>query len=407
MSRNEPVATAVAVDDRARQLQLLCIASFASMAAMRACDPMLVVLSAEFGSSLGGASKVVSAYAVTYGVLQLFYGPLGDRIGKLQVVRWASLGCAVACALVALAPTLGLMVGARALMGAAAAGIIPLAMAWIGDTVAYGERQETLARLLGAIVIGLVAGQWLGAWVTDLFGWRWVFWALLAVFGGVAYALKASPNSQQAVGCEGAPSAPSWAAAWAAPIALLRSDRVRWVLAVTTAEGALAFGLLAFIPSLLIERFGLSITAAGSVLLLYGVGGLVYTRGARFWVRKLGERGLALTGGLLLGGAMGLLAAAADWRLALPACFFAGVGFYMLHSTLQVQATQMAPAQRGTAVSLFSGMLFFGQAIGVLAMAWAFDHGRSQLMFAAAGGAAFLLALLVRRGVARGDEPAR
>ena len=270
-------------------------------------------------------------------------------------------------------------------------------MAWIGDTVVYADRQETLARLLGAIVIGLVAGQWLGAWVTDLLGWRWVFWALLVVFGGVAFALRAPrPLSGSA-----AHPAPSWAAAWAVPIRLLRSARVRWVLAVTTAEGALAFGVLAFIPSLLIDRFGLSITAAGSVLLLYGVGGLIYTRGARFWVRKLGERGLALTGGLLLGGAMLLLAAAGDWRLALPACLSAGVGFYMLHSTLQVQATQMAPAQRGTAVSMFSGVLFFGQAIGVLAMAWAFDRGRSQLMFALAGLAIVALSQLVRLGVAR------
>ena len=114
-------------------LRTIGLAAFASMAAMRVCDPMLVTLSQEFAVTTGDASAVVAAFAVAYGVLQLFYGPLGDRIGKLRVIAAAVSGCAVFSAITALAPSLTLLVLARAAMGAAAAGIIPLSMAWIGD----------------------------------------------------------------------------------------------------------------------------------------------------------------------------------------------------------------------------------------------------------------------------------
>jgi predicted MFS family arabinose efflux permease len=57
------------------------------------------------------------------------------------------------------------------------------------------------------------------------------------------------------------------------------------------------------------------------------------------------------------------------------ACLMTGLGFYMLHNTLQVQATQMAPAARGSAVTLFACSLFFGQSTGVLIMAQCVDMG--------------------------------
>jgi predicted MFS family arabinose efflux permease len=47
------------------------------------------------------------------------------------------------------------------------------------------------------------------------------------------------------------------------------------------------------------------------------------------------------------------------------ACFGAGLGFYMLHNTLQTNATQMAPERRGAAVALFAALFFLGQSAGV------------------------------------------
>jgi predicted MFS family arabinose efflux permease len=79
----------------------------------------------------------------------------------------------------------------------------------------------------------------------------------------------------------------------------------------------------------------------------------------------------------------------------------AGLGFYMLHNTLQVQATQMAPAARGTAVTLFASSLFFGQSTGVLLMAQSVDMGWLAYAFSVAAAGVVVLGVVVFRLVGR------
>jgi len=64
-------------------------------------------------------------------------------------------------------------------------------------------------------------------------------------------------------------------------------------------------------------------------------------------------------------GTLLLTAFAPAWWWALPACLAMGFGYYMMHNTLQVQATQMAPERRGAAVAAFAGSFFLGQSVGV------------------------------------------
>ena len=169
-----------------RTLRFMALAAFASMASMRVCDPMLPALSQEFNVSTGDASAVIAAFAVAYGVLQLFYGPLGDRLGKTRVVLGATSACAFFSAITALAPNLTALVVSRAAMGASAAGIIPLCMAWIGDQVPYEQRQETLAGLMVATVSGMMAGQWFGGFAVEALGWRAAFAVLSLLFAVAA-----------------------------------------------------------------------------------------------------------------------------------------------------------------------------------------------------------------------------
>ena len=60
-----------------------------------------------------------------------------------------------------------------------------------------------------------------------------------------------------------------------------------------------------------------------------------------------------------------VVAEANRWWWALPASFLSGLGFYMLHNTLQINATQMAPERRGAAVAAFASAYFMGQSAGV------------------------------------------
>ena len=122
-------------EDLTRRLRLLGLAAFASMASMRWCDALLPVLSSEFSTTAGQTGAVVYGFAIAYGLMQLVYGPLGDRLGKYTVVSYATLACTVGAVASALAPSLGWLTMARVLTGATAAGVIPLAMAWVGDQV--------------------------------------------------------------------------------------------------------------------------------------------------------------------------------------------------------------------------------------------------------------------------------
>lgn len=386
-------------DDPKGLIPVIGMLAFASMAATRICDPMLVELSHAFGVDLARAARVVSWYAVAYGIFQLFYGPLGDRMGKLRVIVGAGLACAALSLLTALAPSYWTLVAARTLMGAAAAGIIPLSMAWIGDQVPYEDRQEALARLLSTSVFGMMLGQWFGGFAAETLSWRAAFFVLAAAFLlGVlllwrfASAFMARPTAQ--------PDRPSGMGQYVKTLAeLFRIPRVRWVLAVTLAEGALVYGAISFAPSLLVGKFGLSVSQAGAMMVLYGAGGLLYSRFARRWLGLLGERGLTLMGGALIALALSLLGWATSPWAGGAACLIAGLGFYMMHNTLQTQATQMAPAWRGTAVTLFACILFLGQSLGVSLVAMNIGRFSLDAMFWACAAGAAILAWQVARGV--------
>lgn len=383
-------------------LRLLGLAAFGSMASMRVCDPMLGALGHDFQVSTGEASRVIASFAVAYGVLQLFYGPLGDRLGKVRVINLATAGCAVFSALTALAPSLDILVLSRAAMGGAAAGIIPLSMAWIGDQVAYEQRQATLGRFMGATVTGMMAGQWFGGVASEYLGWRAAFGLLSVLFAAAAFTLYRKTGAQRAAHAQALSQAPAvpWQHSFRATLALLRLPRVRWVLSVTAIEGALAFGTLAFVPNRLVSSLGFSPSAAGGVMMLYGVGGLLYSQFVTRWLRLLGERGLALLGGALIAVSMWALAFVALAAVAVSACFLAGLGFYMLHNTLQTQATQMAPHARGSAVTLFACLLFLGQSLGVLVVGSTVDRGGLTAAMALAGLGVLVLAWAVSRRVA-------
>ncbi len=377
-------------------LWLISLAAFSSMASMRVCDPMLVGLSQEFGVSGGEASQAISACALAYGTLQLFYGPLGDRLGKLRVINAAVFACALFSALTSIASDFHWLVLARALMGASAAGIIPLSMAWLGDQVGYEQRQETLAKLMSATVTGMMAGQWFGGWAAETLGWRNAFVVLALMFASAAALLfvRMGPQRRVPIRREG-----SYAQQALGSLRLLRVARVRWVLGVTAIEGALAFGTLAFVPSLLVQQLHLSAAWAGGLMALYGVGGLLYSQFARHWLARFGERGLARLGSRLVAAGLLLLAWAPWALLAALGCLAAGLGFYMLHNTLQTQATQMAPEARGSAVTLFACLLFFGQSCGVLLVAFAVDGGGLRWTYTLAALGMVLLGLEITRKV--------
>src|SRR5689334_11778400 len=149
---------------------------------------MLPVLARDFGVGIGAAAGVVTMFTAAYGVFQLIYGPIGDRAGKYRVIAWASALSALTALACAVAPTLALLVVARFLAGGTCAAVIPLSMAWIGDNVAYDQRQPVLARFLMGQMFGFAAGSLLGGLGAEHLGY-WAPFVFLALWHAVASAI--------------------------------------------------------------------------------------------------------------------------------------------------------------------------------------------------------------------------
>ena len=120
---------------------LLAFAAFFSGAALRVCDGLIPRLAQDFHLTTGQAGSAVIMFAIAYGLMQLVFGPLADRFGKARMVTFAVGGCSVLAFASAAAWDFNTLLLARVAWGMAAAGIIPLSMAWIGDAVSFEDRQ--------------------------------------------------------------------------------------------------------------------------------------------------------------------------------------------------------------------------------------------------------------------------
>jgi predicted MFS family arabinose efflux permease len=384
----------------ARAVLFLSLAAFASAAALRATDPILPLIAADFGTTPGGASAVITGFAVAYGLLQLVNGPIADRIGKYRMVFIVTAVSAFGNLACALAPSLSTLVVARFLTGASVGAIVPLAMAWIGDAVPYEKRQPVLARFLVGHMLGVAFASMASGFLGERFGWQAMFYLLTALYAFTAGMLYLEMRRNPQARARGATAVP-FGDAFRRMAGLTRLPWVRVILATVFIEGALFYGALAFVALHMHQRFGLSLGASGSIAATFAVGGLLYAAVAGRLLPRIGERGLVSGGGILIGAGFLALALAPSAPWALPCMVALGMGVYMLHNTLQVHATQMAPETRGAAVAIFACSLFTGQSLGVWLASQVVDAAGAAPVFAAAAVGLSLLSLDFRRRLAR------
>ncbi|MGC4367283.1 MFS transporter [Hydrogenophaga sp. R2] len=388
MPETAPQTTATvtpAAPDTARTLPLLLLAALASMAAQRICDAMLPELSREFGVGLAEAAQTVSVFALAYGLAQLGYGPLGDRFGKLRVLVGAALLCAAGSLAAVWAGGLDALLVTRLVVGLGAAGLIPLGLAWVGDHVPYQQRAVALARIGLGITLGILVGQVAGGLFTDGPGWRWGFGAMALLFAGVGLWLAAEVRRQRRAGVVVVAATAPAGGLWRLWGEIVTGRWSRVVLAVALVNGFIGFGVPAIWAAHLHQVQGLSLSAAGAVAACYGLGGSAYMLLAGPLSARLDETRLAWTGGALVAGGYALLGLLPGTLVSPLAAALAGFGFFMFHNTLQLNATQMTPHARGTAVSLFACALFVGNAAGAASAAALAPWLGSGVVLAGAG----------------------
>jgi predicted MFS family arabinose efflux permease len=372
--------------DPIRSIVLLAVAGFASQAQVRVMDSLLPQIAADLHTTVGRAAMVITTYAVTHGTVQLVIGPIGDRFGKYRTV---AVMCAIAAVLVALcgaASTLSQLAIARLATGLAGGWIIPISMAYVGDVTPRDRLQPILARYLTGQILGQLFGQAAGGVLGDFFGWRAVFFILAGMLAlasaGLAFELAVNPATRKTQGR--GTGARGFIGEYTA---VLSNPFARIVLIASFFEFGLMWGTFAYIGAYLHLRFGLTFALVGLAVGCFGIGGLIYAGLVKVLVRFLGQIRIAIIGSFILAAAYVVIALGPVWWLAPLGTIAIGLGFYMLHNTLQTNATLMTPEARGTAVALFSSALYIGQTVGVAVGAPVVDRfGAAPLFLGAAMG---------------------
>jgi predicted MFS family arabinose efflux permease len=343
--------------DQAALLVALRLGVFTVSLDVRVVAPLLPTVAAHFHVPLSRAGWLVTAYLLPYGLFQLAYGPLADRYGKVTVASSAMAVFTVGTACCGLFSSFAGIVACRALTGAAAAAMIPLTLAYVGDTVPYSRRQAVIGGLMASSAAGQAFGTAFGGTVAAVLSWRSVFPALGVIALGATAGLFAFRGRElrqpRAPGAE----RPRYRE-------ILRAPQMRALLALVATEGFLFSGSYAYLSGLLEHRFGMTPLPIGLVLGSVGAAQLAAARLLPRLVSKLPERRLLVIGGTCMGSAYLASSLASHWVVVLVACVGMGFGFILCHSTLQTRATEAFPRARGTAVTLFAFSLFLGSGTG-------------------------------------------
>jgi MFS transporter, YNFM family, putative membrane transport protein len=353
---------------------------FASTFTMRLLDPLVPTLAAEFTRSI---AQVATAFAFAYAVGQPFLGPIADSIGKLRTIAICLGALALLSLAAGFAGSFEMLTGVRTIAGVAAGGVIPVAMAAIGDRAPMAERQVMLGRFLVLMIVGQMVGAACSGLIAEHLGWRYVF-VMAGAIAGIAgllvvLVLKPRPNASR--------PPLSFKTALASYAAVFANPRSKLLYGLVVVEGSLIFGMPPYIAAILHERADVGPSQAGLVIAGTGLGGIIYGVLTRILVERLGPTRMTTLGGIVMGLAYALFSLAfLPWWSAVAIFTLSGFGFFLMHGTFQAQATELAPTARGSAVALFACALFCGHALGPVLMGAAlhlFGTSGAILIFAA------------------------
>ncbi len=342
-------------------LTALSLCAFAAALTVRFADPLVTDMARSFATTPEHMALVASAFALPYALAQLVLGPLSDAAGKGRVMVVCLGLLTVALAISAMAPSPDALFAARLLAGASAGGTIPIALSIVGDSVGVEGRQVALSRLLLGMLTGHLTGTLVAGLVGDAYGWRTVMWlgsGLIAIATGIAL-VSVAPRVKPGTGILTFRSVRTGYAR------VFQNPRAIVCFTAVAIGGTALFGLLPHVASMLEARGAGSVKEAGVIAAAAGLGGIIYTLTVKRILAFVGGQfNMIRLGGTTAGIGFLLAALSPGWQSEAAAFVVLGFGFYMVHNSLQTQATELAPDARGAAVSLHAFSFFIGQAIG-------------------------------------------
>ena len=410
-------------------------------------------LRAFFHADYGAVQWVLNGYTLALAALTLVGGALGDVYGKARMLAIGSIGFGLASAACIVAPSIELLIAARVVQGVAAAILTPSSLALIGAVYPKAERNRAIGVWAAASALTTAGGPVLGGWLTQAFGWQWVFainppLALIAVallyaaprdrrerrrfdlLGAaiLAVALAALTWALTQIGPQGASQHglaaaaavlgdvalagyALWERASAHPMTPPRLTRNRAFVTLNIATLLLYCGLsiMFFLLSFdLIDRRHLTPEDAGLALLPFTLGMALLSRPFGTLADKAGARTMLICGPLGAAAAFVLLALGKDASLVMGVLVpvgLLGVSFAMLVAPLTAAVlSSLGEADEGLASGVNNAVARIAQMAGIALAAGLASYAAGYRASLLAASAMALIAALVTALLFRGKR---
>lgn len=275
--------------------------------------PALPMLTRELGAPMSAAQMTMAALILAFGVAQLVWGPVADRVGRRPVLIAGLALYTAASGGAALAANIELLIVWRTVQGACLAAAVVVARAIVRDLYEPLEGARVMSIALSGLAVIAFASPSLGGWVAGVWGWRatlsGVALAGALTLGFIALRLPETLRQPNPRATAIAPLARSWGRIARHPTFLA------WALLTSFTYGGL-FTFLAGSSFIYIDLLGVSPGAYGLAMASGSVAYLAGTFACRRWIIRVGvvravQRGALFTLGA---GALIVLCALAGWH---------------------------------------------------------------------------------------------
>lgn len=344
-----------------RVLPLIFAVTLTSIMGNSLLSPAIPNILDEFGRSDSSAGLLVAATSLPGIVVAPVVGVLADRLGRRTVLVPCLAVFGAAGIFVAAAPTFGLMLTARFVMGFGAAGLINLAVVIISDHFPGDQRTYWIGKNVGVLTAALAVFPLISGLITDAAGWRWALAPYAIALVTAAAAWRVLDGSRPA-------NTPDLRDQLAGVGTALRHPTIVTTLVGGGISFAIMFGVfLTVMPTHLEAEFGLGAGQRGLVIGLPAITSSL----AAFNLGRIRQR--VPTAPLLLATAatwviaFALAGAASTLTLLIVGTLFYGLGEGVMIPSLQDTALDHAPDEhRAAVIATWTGSARLGQTAGPL-----------------------------------------
>jgi DHA1 family bicyclomycin/chloramphenicol resistance-like MFS transporter len=283
--------------------------------------PALPLLTRDLSAPMSGAQLTMSALMLAFGIAQLVWGPVADRVGRRPVLLAGLSAYVVASVASALAGSIEALVAWRAVQGAAMAAAVVCARAIVRDLYEPAEGAKVMSLGLSGLGLIAISGPAIGGLVAAAWGWRAVLGVVAAI--GVAtlfFVILRLPETLRQRNPHATAAGPllaAWSRIGRHPVF------VAWTLLTSCTYGGL-FTLLAGSSFVYMDVLGVPAAGYGLAMASSATSYLAGTFVCRRWIPRLGiERtvrrasGFTLAGGIAMA-ALALAGVQSVWAVLLP-----------------------------------------------------------------------------------------